>query len=79
MSVKRFMGRGRNDAEEDARRSHYSLAEGEEGMVSFLTSGGKISPVEASAEILRVLSQRAVDTIGGEIDGAVITVPGVLR
>jgi molecular chaperone HscA len=75
MSVKRFMGRGRNDAEEDARRSHYSLAEGEEGMVSFLTSGGKISPVEASAEILRVLSQRAVDTIGGEIDGAVITVP----
>jgi len=75
MSVKRFMGRGRDDAQEDARRSRYHLAECEEGMVSFLTSGGQISPVEASAEILRVLRQRAVDTLGGEIDGAVITVP----
>ena len=75
MSVKRFMGRGRDDASRDARRSHYHLADGEEGMVRFVTSAGEISPVEASAEILRVLRQRAVDTLGGDIDGAVITVP----
>ena len=75
MSVKRFMGRGSSDAASDAQRSHYRLAEAEQGLVRFVTSGGEVSPVEASAEILRVLRQRAVDTLGGEIDGAVITVP----
>ena len=75
MSVKRFMGRGSKDAKSDAQRSHYRLAEGEEGLVRFVTSAGEVSPVEASADILRALRQRAVATLGGEIDGAVITVP----
>jgi molecular chaperone HscA len=75
MSVKRYMGRGSMDARRDAQRSHYRLAEGEEGLVRFVTSGGELSPVEVSADILRVLRQRAVATLGGEIDGAVITVP----
>ncbi len=75
MSVKRFMGRGRDDAAEDARRSHYHLADGEEGMVRFLTNAGEISPVQASAEILALLNKRAVNTLGGDIEGAVITVP----
>jgi molecular chaperone HscA len=75
VSVKRFMGRGRSDVRSDAERSHYVLAEGEEGMVSFVTSQGEVSPVQASAEILAVLEGRARDTLGGEIEGAVITVP----
>ncbi|MFT4518295.1 MAG: molecular chaperone HscA [Halioglobus sp.] len=75
VSVKRFMGRGKADVVADAERSHYQLAAGDEGMVRFLTSGGEISPVEASAEILRTLHARAVSTLGGDIDGAVITVP----
>ena len=75
MSVKRFMGRGSKDAISDAQRSHYRLAEAEEGLVRFVTSGGDVSPVEVSADILRILRQRAVATLGGEIDGAVITVP----
>jgi molecular chaperone HscA len=75
MSVKRFMGRGASDAASDAHRSHYRLAEGGQGLVRFVTSGGDFSPVEVSADILRVLRQRAVETLGGEIDGAVITVP----
>ena len=75
MSVKRFMGRGHRDAIGDAQRSHYQLVEGEEGLVRFKTSSGERSPVEASADILRVLHQRALGTLGGEIDGAVITVP----
>jgi molecular chaperone HscA len=75
MSVKRFMGRGSEDAMSDAQRSHYRLGEGKEGLVRFVTSGGEVSPVEVSADILRVLRQRAVETLGGEIDGAVITVP----
>jgi len=75
MSVKRYMGRGSKDARSDAQRSHYRLAEGEEGLVRFVTSSGELSPVEVSADILRALRQRAVATLGGEIDGAVITVP----
>lgn len=74
VSVKRFMGRGRQDVARDAARSRYQLVE-EEGQVRFVTAGGKISPVQASAEILSSLRGRAEDTLGGEIDGAVITVP----
>jgi molecular chaperone HscA len=75
MSVKRFMGRGTQDAHSDAQRAHYHLAEGEQGLVRFVTSGGEFSPVEVSADILRTLRRRAVATLGGEMDGAVITVP----
>jgi molecular chaperone HscA len=75
VSVKRFMGRGHADVEADARRSHYQLADGNEGMVSFITSSGEISPVQASAEILSVLNARAKDTLGADVEGAVITVP----
>jgi molecular chaperone HscA len=75
MSVKRFMGRGSQDALKDAQRSRYQLGEGEKGLVRFVTTGGELSPVEVSADILRALQQRAVATLGGELDGAVITVP----
>ena len=75
VSVKRYMGRGSQDARSDAQRSHYKLADGEEGLVRFVTRYGELSPVEVSADILRVLRQRAVSTLGGEPDGAVITVP----
>ena len=75
VSVKRFMGRGRCDASADAQRAHYQLAEGDEGMVRFVTSAGEISPVQASAESLQSLRNRAVATLGSDIDGAVITVP----
>ena len=39
------------------------------------TVQGPKSPVEVSAEILRVLRQRAEASLGGELVGAVITVP----
>ena len=75
VSVKRYMGRGRADASEDAERSHYQLAAGDEGMVQFVTRAGEISPVQASAQILASLRDRAESTLGAGIDGAVITVP----
>jgi len=75
VSVKRFMGRGRADAQQEAERAHYQLADNEEGMVSFVTTQGTVSPVQASAEILSVLETRAREALGGEIEGAVITVP----
>jgi molecular chaperone HscA len=75
VSVKRFMGRGREDALRDAERAHYRLADGDAGMVSFETSAGTVSPVQASAQILAVLAARARASLGGDVEGAVITVP----
>ncbi len=75
VSVKRFMGRGREDVRADAERSHYKLSDSDQGMVSFVTSAGEVSPVQASAEILSVLESRARESLGSEVEGAVITVP----
>lgn len=75
ISVKRYMGRGQQDMRSAAARSHYALVDAESGMVKFQTAAGPVSPVQASAEILSAVRARAVDTLGGDIDGAVITVP----
>jgi molecular chaperone HscA len=45
------------------------------GMVQLRTAAGVKSPVEVSAEILKVLRQRAELALGQGLDGAVITVP----
>ena len=76
-SVKRFMGRGSKDARRDAQRSHYRLAEGDEGLVRFVTGAGELSPVEVSADILRVLRQRAVADEAGRGAMAASLRPGV--
>ena len=72
-SVKRLMGRGIGDLADD-RRYPYRLVEGE-GMVRLATRAGIKSPVEVSAEVLKVLRRRAEESLGGTIDGAVVTVP----
>jgi molecular chaperone HscA len=45
------------------------------GMLQIRTASGVKSPVEVSAEILRVLRERAEASLGGPLTGAVITVP----
>ncbi|MBC8022227.1 MAG: Fe-S protein assembly chaperone HscA, partial [Burkholderiales bacterium] len=45
------------------------------GMVSIETAAGPRSPVQASAEILKVLRARAEEALGGELFGVVVTVP----
>jgi molecular chaperone HscA len=73
VSVKRYMGRGLGDVVA-LHNAPYRFADGP-GMVRFETKAGLISPVQVSAEILKTLHQRAVLALGGEISGAVITVP----
>lgn len=75
VSVKRFMGRGLKDI--DISQSPYKFSESAEatGMVHIETRAGKKSPVEVSSEILKVLKTRAEQALGGELVGAVITVP----
>ncbi|MFN3984249.1 MAG: Fe-S protein assembly chaperone HscA [Rhodocyclaceae bacterium] len=73
ISVKRFMGRGLKDVAH-VESMPYDFAESE-GMVKLRTVQGIKSPVEISAEILRVLGARARASLGGELTGVVITVP----
>ena len=72
-SVKRFMGRGLMDVP-GASTTPYRFADSP-GMVRIETRAGVKSPVEVSAEILKVLRSRAEASLGGELTGAVITVP----
>ena len=79
-SVKRFMGRGSDDAE-TKRLGTYAFVprkEGEANVVRFdvgTENGPKtVTPVEVSAEILRALRRLAEDELQS-VGGAVITVP----
>jgi len=77
VSVKRFMGRGLKDVAH-AENSPYDFLDSP-GMVQIRTVAGVKSPVEVSAEILKVLRAQAEEALlggaGGELAGAVITVP----
>ncbi len=77
-SVKRLMGRGMQDLSrvlgDIAHVAPYDFVDAP-GMVQLRTGAGTKSPVEVSAEILKVLRRRAESSLGGELSGAVITVP----
>ena len=73
VSVKRFMGRKLADIR-DAASLPYRFVD-TPGMVSLGTAAGIKTPIEVSAEILRTLRMRAEATLGGDLAGAVITVP----
>lgn len=81
ISVKRFMGRGVEDIKTLGSQLPYEIVASDtdgsssKGMPNFKTVAGNISPVAASAEILRVLVERAELALDGALDGAVITVP----
>ena len=72
-SVKRFMGRSLKDVGEVLNLPYRFVDQ--PGMLQLRTVAGVKSPVEVSAQILNVLRQRAEAALGGELVGAVITVP----
>ncbi len=74
-SVKRLMGRGLADVKQLGEQLPYRFRQAESQMPFIETVQGAKSPVEISAEILRALRQRAEASLGGELVGAVITVP----
>ncbi|WP_305373417.1 Fe-S protein assembly chaperone HscA [Photobacterium leiognathi] len=75
LSVKRLMGRSLADIEQRYPQLPYQFEASENGLPQLVTRSGKVNPVQVSAEILKSLSQRAVDALGGELEGVVITVP----
>jgi molecular chaperone HscA len=72
-SVKRLMGRGAKECR-DSAYTPYNIVECPSG-VALRTVAGDKTPVEVSSEILKVLKKRAEERLGGELVGAVITVP----
>jgi molecular chaperone HscA len=78
VSVKRFMGRSINDITDRAHIPYKFASTNEDQAAKVLqieTRAGRKSPVEISAEILKSLKTRAEKSLGGELVGAVITVP----
>ncbi|MBA2543713.1 MAG: Hsp70 family protein [Deltaproteobacteria bacterium] len=74
-SVKRLIGRGMKDVVDFRAMLPYEI-EGDDRAISVKVSGTRlISPVEISAEVLRELKRRAETSLGGPIEGVVITVP----
>lgn len=75
VSAKRLMGRGLADVKRLGGELPYRFAGGDTGMPYLLTVAGHKSPVQVSADILAVLRARAEAVLGGDLTGAVITVP----
>ncbi len=75
LSVKRMMGRGIDDLSRFGNRLPYEFVPSDAGMPRIRTVSGDWSPVNVSAEILKTLVARATETLSGDLDGVVITVP----
>jgi len=75
ISAKRLMGRGVADVKALGDEAPYHFEAQEGGMPYIRTAAGNKSPVQVSADILSTLVERAENALGGELVGAVITVP----
>ncbi|MEO3739408.1 Fe-S protein assembly chaperone HscA [Kosakonia sp. WA-90] len=74
-SVKRLMGRSLADIQ--ARYPHlpWQFQSSENGLPMIVTEAGLVNPIRVSADILKALAERAQQTLSGDLDGVVITVP----
>ena len=73
VSVKRMMGKALADM--DTRQQPYEFVAADNGMPQIQTRQGLVNPVQVSAEILKKLAERGAASLGGDLDGVVITVP----
>ncbi|HEC8328412.1 TPA: Fe-S protein assembly chaperone HscA [Providencia rettgeri] len=75
ISVKRMMGRSLADIQKRYPDLPYQLTASENGLPFIHTATGQVDPIQVSSDILKTLAKRAENTLGGEMDGVVITVP----
>jgi molecular chaperone HscA len=76
VSAKRFLGKQISEIEEANPFLPYQfVGGGDDGIPAIKTEAGTRTPMEVSADILRVLAGRAEKFLNGPLDGAVITVP----
>jgi molecular chaperone DnaK len=74
-SVKRLMGRGAADVQQELKLFPFRIAEGSESVLRLELGERKFTPPEISAFILRQLKQNAEADLGETVTKAVITVP----
>ncbi|OHT22438.1 Fe-S protein assembly chaperone HscA [Providencia stuartii] len=75
ISVKRLLGRSLVDIQKRYPDLPYQLTASENGLPFMQTVCGQVDPIQVSSDILKALAKRAEETLGGEMDGVVITVP----
>ena len=74
-SAKRLLGRGVDDVKTLGGQLPYQFSESDSRVPLIKTVAGDVTAIEVSAEILKSLKQRAQESLGGELNGVVITVP----
>ncbi|MBV9399118.1 MAG: Fe-S protein assembly chaperone HscA [Bryobacterales bacterium] len=74
-SVKRLMGRGLADIQNELKLFPFRIAEGSESVLRLRLGGVVMTPPEVSAHVLRKLKLDAENALGGPVTQAVITVP----
>lgn len=74
-SAKRLIGRGLSDVKTLGSRLPYEFRQEDAAVPRIHTVAGDVTPIEVSSEILKALVQRAEASLGGELQGIVITVP----
>ena len=74
-SVKRLMGRGIADVQQELKLFPFRIAEGSESVIRVLLGDKTFTPPEISAFILRQLRKNAETALGRPVSKAVITVP----
>lgn len=74
-SAKRLMGKGVDDVAGSWLARHYRFDLDGGSVPTFVTADGSRTAIEVSAALLGALKATAEDTLGGELVGAVITVP----
>ncbi|OCG73429.1 Fe-S protein assembly chaperone HscA [Gilliamella sp. Occ4-3] len=72
-SIKRLMGRSLSDI--DLSQFPYTFSQTENGVPLLNLPNEQVNPIQVSSEILTALAERAKESLQGEIDGVVITVP----
>ena len=74
-SAKRLIGRAIGDVKSLGTELPYEFVRGDSAVPRIRTVAGEVTPIEVSAEILKVLAQRAQESLGGDLNGVVTTVP----
>jgi Fe-S protein assembly chaperone HscA len=74
-SIKRLMGRGVGDVQEELKLFPFRVAEGSESVIRIQLGERTFTPPEISAFILRQLKKNAETFLGEAVTKAVITVP----
>ncbi|WP_413110879.1 Fe-S protein assembly chaperone HscA [Thaumasiovibrio sp. DFM-14] len=74
-SAKRLLGRALDDIKLRYPSLPYQFSASASGLPQMQTEQGVVNPIQVSAEVLKSLAARATASLGGDLEGVVITVP----